>query len=315
MKRVLSAVFAAFFIYSATAQADPILLDKVMAIVNKEVITWSDLYKAMEFEAGGEVKAMKTEEKRKFFKVNEMTFLDVLIDMKLQLQAAEKSGVRASKEDVDRAMEGIKKKYSMTDEAFAKAIRGEGFTLEEYRKKLSDQITISRIVDHEVKSKLIVSEKDIDTYLSDHPSLVSDRDGFDIGHIYLKKSGTRAEVEVKAGEVSKRLKAGEDFSTLARQFSEDGSAKAGGELGFVKRADLSQDFLSVLSSMKEGDVSEPFWSGNGMHIIRLNARMSLKDPKEVRDSVRQRLLEEKFKAEYADWLRGLKEKAYVDIKI
>ncbi|MFA5353132.1 MAG: peptidylprolyl isomerase [Thermodesulfovibrionales bacterium] len=315
MKRVFCAVVAAFFMHISLSHASPILLDKVMAIVNKEVITWSDLYKTMEFEAGPEVKAMSDEEKRRFFKANEMMFLDALVDMRLQLQAAANAGVRAGKEDVDRAVEGIKKKYSMTDEAFIKAIREEGFSPEEYRKKLADQITIARVVDQEIKSKLIVTEKEIDTYLTEHSSLINDSNGFDISHIYLKKSSNRAEVEERAQELYKKIKAGEDFGSLARQHSEDGSAKAGGELGFIKKTDLSKDFLDVLAGLKAGDVSEPFWSGNGMHIIRLNVQRVTKDPKDLREAVRQKLLEEKFKTEYSDWLKGLREKSYVEIKI
>ncbi|GER92968.1 hypothetical protein A45J_0699 [hot springs metagenome] len=298
-----------------TIASSAILLDRVMAIVNKEVITWSDLYKAMEFEATDEIKAMKDDARRKFFKENESIFLESLIDMRLQLQEASREGISASDEDVNRAIENIKKKYSMTDEAFKEAISKEGFTLAEYRKKLSEQITISRIVDHDVKSKILVTEGEIDRYISEHKELEKESEGFNISHIFLRKTDDRKQLEEKAMGIYKKIKAGENFSELAKQYSEDASASMGGELGFIKKSDMSKDFLNILSNMKNGDVSEPFWGENGIHIIRLNEKKEIKGPNELREIVRQRLLEDKFNKEYKNWIKGLREKAYVEIKL
>lgn len=314
IKKILIIACMLVFCYVVVANS-AILLDRVMAIVNKEVITWSDLYKAMEFEATDEIKAMKDEDKRKFFKENEFVFLESLIDMRLQLQEAAKAGISASDEDVNRAIENIKKKYSMTDDAFKDAISKEGFTLAEYRKKLSEQITISRIVDQDVKSKILVTEKEIDKYISEHKEIEKESEGFNISHIFLKKTEDRKQLEEKAMAIYKKIKAGENFSELARQYSEDASASMGGELGFIRKSDLSKDFLNILSKMKAGDVSEPFWGGNGIHILRLNEKREIKGHQELREIVRQRLLEEKFNKEYRNWIKGLREKAYVEIKL
>ncbi|MCL5061737.1 MAG: peptidylprolyl isomerase [Nitrospiraceae bacterium] len=314
IKKILFVVSIILLGYTTFANS-AILLDKVMAIVNKEVITWSDLYKAMGFEATDEIKAMKDEDKRRFFRENESIFLESLIDMRLHLQEAAKAGVSASDEDVNKAIENIQKKYSMTDEAFKDAIGKEGFTIAEYRKKLSEQITISRIVEQDVRSKVLVTEGEIDKYLSENKEMARESDGFNISHIFLKKTDDKKQLEEKAMEIYKKIKAGENFSDLAKQYSEDASARSGGELGFIKKSDMSKDFLDVLSKMKVGDVSEPFWGGNGIHIIRLNDKREIKSPQELREAVRQKLLDEKFSREYKNWIKGLREKAYVEIKI
>lgn len=313
-KKIMFVVCVTVLCYAAIASS-AILLDKVMAIVNKEVITWSDLYKAMEFEATDEIKAMKDEERRRFFKENESVFLESLIDTRLQLQEAAKAGVSASDEDVNRAIENIKKKYSMTDEAFKDAIGKEGFALAEYRKKLSEQITISRIVEHEVRSNILVTEGEIDSYIAGRKDLEKESDGFNISHIFLKRVDDKKQLEEKALEIYKKIKAGESFPEIAKQYSEDTSARSGGELGFIKKSDMSKDFLDVLSKMKVGDVSEPFWSENGIHIIRLNDKKEIKSQQELREIVRQKLLDEKFNKEYRNWIKGLREKAYVEIKL
>lgn len=314
IKKILFVVCVILLGYTPFANS-AVLLDKVMAIVNKEVITWSDLYKAMEFEATDEMKAMKDEDRRRFFKEKESVFLESLIDMRLQLQEAAKAGVSASDEDVSKAIENIKKKYSMMEEAFKSAISKEGFTIAEYRKKLSEQITISRIVEQDVRSKVLVTEGEIDRYLTENKEMAKESDGFNISHIFLRKTEDRKQLEERALEIYKKIKTGENFSELAKQHSEDASARSGGELGFIKKSDMSKDFLNVLSKMKVGDVSEPFWGENGIHIIRLNDKKEITSPQELREAVRQKLLDEKFSREYRDWIKGLREKAYVEIKI
>ncbi len=85
----------------ASAAQSAILLDRVMAIVNKEVITWSDLYREMEFSATDEIKAMKDEDRRSFFRENQMYFLENLIETRLQMQEAAKDGIAVSEADVE----------------------------------------------------------------------------------------------------------------------------------------------------------------------------------------------------------------------
>src|SRR5512140_2837412 len=118
MIRKILSIAIVLILSSVTVANSAILLDKVMAIVNKEVITWSDLYKGMEFDATDEVKSMKSDERRKLFKESEMTFLENMIDTRLQLQEAWRLGISAGDEDVNRAIAGIKSKYALSDETF-----------------------------------------------------------------------------------------------------------------------------------------------------------------------------------------------------
>lgn len=299
----------------APAVQGAIVLDKVMAIVNKEVITWSDLYKGMEFDAAEEIKALKPEDRRRIFKENEMAYLDNLIEMKLQLQEAGRAGISAGKSDVDMAIKSIRDKYSVTDEMFEEMIRKEGFSLAEYRKKLAEQITIGRVVDQEVRSKVLVTEREIDAYLAEHKEAAASSEGFAISHIFLRTTDDKKAVEEKAQDIYKKIKAGESFSDFARQYSEDRSARSGGDLGFIRKSEMSGDFLTVLGPMKAGEVSEPFWSESGMHILKVNEVVAYKTPQELREAIRQKLLNEKFTREYRNWVKGLREKAYVEIKI
>lgn len=316
-KRIIFVILA--LIFWPRLSEGSIILDRIIAIVNKDAITWSELYKAMEFEATDEVKAMKPEDRMKIFRDSEMTFLDNMIDMKLQIQEAAKIGIRATDEEINKAVDGIKSKYSMTDEMFMEALKKEGFTISEYKKKISEQIIINRLIDQEIRSKIIVTEREIDRHISENRDIAKENEGFVISHIFVNAANGEREgrkrAEEKAVDLYRRIKAGEDFSAVARQYSDGSNAASGGELGFIKKSDMSKDFIAVIDSLKEGDISEPFWSGSGFHIIKLTEKRELKTDQQIREMVRQKLLNERFIKDYKSWLRGLRERSYVEIKL
>ncbi|MBF0505825.1 MAG: peptidylprolyl isomerase [Nitrospirae bacterium] len=313
VKKGLVALGLIIAVFISSAQS-AILLDRVIAIVNKEVITWSDVYREMEFNASDAIKAMKEPDRIRFFKDNELSFLDSLIDMKLKLQEAEKDGITVSDNDVETAIKNIKNKYSMTDEMMSESIKKDGFTLATYKKKLAEQILLNRVIEHEVREKILVTERDVDAYLAGHKDAAKDTEGFEISQIFLKKKGDDKQLEEKAQEIYKKLKAGDSFAGLAAQYSDDQNAKNGGELGFVRKCDMSKEFADVCSSIKTGGVSEPISRGDGIYIIRVNEARVFKSQQEFREAIRQKLLNDKFDVDLKSWSRSLREKAYVEVK-
>ncbi|TAL26063.1 MAG: hypothetical protein EPN94_03945 [Nitrospirae bacterium] len=305
------------FMFHSTSQA-AILLDRVVAVVNQEVITWSDLYKAMEFEASDKMKELKDEDKRKIFKENEGVFLESLIDMKLQLQAAKQLGIEATADDVNSAIADIRKKYSLDEPALIESLKKEGFTFDEYKKKIAEQMILSRIVTHQVKSKIVVSESDIEKQMGENKGILADGEAYRIRQIFFKKTDAGADrkaIEQKAEGILKQLKAGEDFAALAKQYSEDPSRKAGGDLGFVKKRYMAKEFIDVISRLKAGEVSQPFWTDRGLHIIRLEEKSEKHSEAELKESIRNKLIEKYSSEKYKSWLRGLRENAYIEIRL
>lgn len=306
-------ILIALSCYSVALAKNSILLDRVIAIVNKEAITWSDLYKAMEFEITESYGNISDEDKKRFFKQNEETFLELLVDMRLQLQEAQRMGIFVSPDEVEKAINSIKIKYSLTDAMFIETLKREGFTLEQYKQKLHEKILASRLIDQEVRSKIVIDEDSINNYISQNKELAMRFEGYNLSHIFIKKSNNKLADEEKARLIYNRLKAGEDFSQIAIKYSEDASARSGGELGIINKADLSNEFAMAISKMKEGDISEPFWSANGLHILKLNAVVTADKSAQIREQVRQKLLEERFNRAYKSWLKGLRERAYIQL--
>lgn len=305
-------LFAFSFTLSSKAATISFLLDRVVAVVDKEVITWSELYRAMEFESGLDFRNVNEADKKKFFKDNEAKFLETLIDRRLQLQAAKKLDISASNEEIKEAIEGIKKKYNLSEKDFNESLKAEGMSIDEYKKRLSEQIILSKVVNQQVRSKIIVSEEEINEYLSKNKG-----SSYKIRQILIKKTKDRDKdsMMAKAQEALSRIRAGEDFSAVAFSLSEDPSAKTGGDLGIIKKELLSREFLDVLSRMNTGDVSEPFLTDKGLHIIKLDERVEAKTQDEMKEMARRKLFENKFNEAYRGWIRSLRERAFIEIRL
>jgi peptidyl-prolyl cis-trans isomerase SurA len=295
-----------------------VMLDRVVAVINKEVITWSELYKMMEYEATEQVNALNDSQRLKVFRQNEALFLEKLIDMRLQLQDAKRLGITVTPEEINEAIGNIKSKYKLTDDSLEEYLRKEGLTFEEYKKRLAEQMILSQYVNMQIRNKIVVSDQEIGTYMQANSGSFRDSDAFKLRQIFLKKSKDDAvnkETEAKADLIMQRLKAGEDFSALAREYSEDKSAKSGGDIGFIERDNLSREFIGMLSNMNAGDFSSPFWTESGLHIIKLDEKISAQNESEIVQSVRKQLTEEKFQEKYRSSIKALREKAHIEIRL
>jgi peptidyl-prolyl cis-trans isomerase SurA len=138
-----------------------IMLDRVVAVVNDEAITWGELYRAMEFEISRDKRSLSVEQKKAIFEENEAIFLENMINTRLQLQEARKHNIGVSDAEVDATIENIKLKYGLDNEEFIKALQADGFTLEDYRERLAEQITIGKLLDFAVQSEIVISDEDL----------------------------------------------------------------------------------------------------------------------------------------------------------
>jgi peptidyl-prolyl cis-trans isomerase SurA len=284
----------------ATSFAD-VVLDRVVAVVNKEVITWSELSRSLEFEVSKQLKGLTDEQKKLVLKENEASFLNSMVDMKLQLQEARRAGITVSDADIDNAVNEIKNKYSMDEETFKTALISEGISLKEYKEQLFEQIMISRVVEQEVRSKIIITDREFEGNENNNTYLYRLRQIF----FQIPAAEDKDSLNKKALTISERLNSGEDFQALARQYSEDPTAETGGDLGFIRKSQMADEFLDALRDMKPGDVSRPFWTERGLHIIKL----------EETRGARETLLEKRFQERYKYWLRGLRERSHIELRL
>lgn len=290
-----------------SASAAGIEMDKVVAVVNKEVITWAELYKTMEFEFGQRINFLNDGEKQDFLKRNEEGYLDSMIDMVLQLQEAQRLNLGCDETEINEAVGSIKKKFAMDDRAFEETLRAEGFTLREYKRKISEQIIIGKLAAREVREKIRISDEDVNKFIEEN-NLRQTEEIYHILQVFIDKK--EEDASQKAHEALRRIRSGEDFLSVAALFS-----GADPDLGLVRRNSLSPVFLSEVDKLAPGEASEPFQSEHGFHVITLQDKIGPDDKAALIQKARKELLETRFEERYKSWLKGLRQKAFVEIRL
>ena len=279
-----------------------IMLDRVVAVVNNEAITWSELYKAMTIELKKRFGPVSSEQKMAVLRNNESSFLENMIDKSLLLQEARKKGLSVQPEEVNKAIQSIRQEHFVSEEELINTVNEEGYTFEEYRSRVSEQILTNRLMQQEVLEKIKVSEDDISKHLKENG--LQNRTQYKVRQIFIGKTQDQGGAEQKMEELQRRVASGEDFGELAMAYSEGPAREQGGYLGYVSPGQLSKEYEDALNAMYPGDVTL-LRSGEGLHLIELE---------EIRD-VQEALKEAFFEDRYGKWLKSLRDNAYIEIKL
>jgi peptidyl-prolyl cis-trans isomerase SurA len=324
MKKTISIIFLVFISLSFQIPVPrnacgAILLDRVVATVNDEVITWSELMSVIAFEGKEYLRGATGEEREKKIREIERPFLNTLIDTKLQVEEAHRIGLGVNDSEIGGAIDEIKKKFNVTDEGFLNSLKAERLTFKDYRARLADQILIQKVVNVAVRSNVVVSDKEIEEYYAANKEKFGDeKENLKIRQILFvapEDDSQKPAVEDRARDIMQRINRGEDFAQLAKEFSEDPSRQFGGDLGYISVGSALKEIEEEAFTLKTGEVSKPFWSPAGLHIIKLEDRIKGEGIERVRDRINAILFQKAFELKYHEWRTGLREKAYIEIKL
>lgn len=332
----------AFFLsmfFLNTSKAYAILLDKVVAVIDKEVITWSELYKTMEFDLKDKTRGMASKDKIEFLKNYEKEFLERMIEIKLLLSYGKKAGITVSDKAIDSAMTDIRNKYNLTEEQFKQAIAHEGFDFDGYREKLGEQIMLARVTNEKINSKVSVSDDEVNSYLNAYSSYsrqstepinsAADNSGYKIRLLQLKIDSPDEidELKKKAYEIVAKVGKGADFASLVQEFSTGPNVSEGGDLGYIQEEDMAPVFFEAVSVLSEGQVSKPFVANDNVNIVQLIDKSGAEGVNtanhEQQDyegnlsfsEAKQMLLKRKAAESYKKWIKSLKENSVIKIML
>ena len=258
----------------APAQLGPVLVDRIVAVVNSEVITQRDLAERMrlvESQLKRQGTALPPQD------VLERQVLERVIMDRLQVQFATQTGVRVDDLQVERTMTVVAEQNKMTLADFRKSIEGRGVPIEKFREDLRSEMMISRLREREVDSKIQVAESDIDNFLQEAQS--SDPAGaqFELSHILVRvpESASPEIVDARLKRTRDALakaQGGADFAQLAGTYSDAPDAPQGGGMGWREQDRLPEIFVTALQKMRPGEVSDILRSPAGFHILKLTDR-------------------------------------------
>ncbi len=250
-------------------------LDRVVAIVEKEVITEVELENSIKQVIKHSKKEGTKEQYEDLVRAN---VLDQLIQRSLIEQYAAQYGMTIEQKKIDAFIENLAKKNKMTIEELKNNIENDGLKFGRFIDNIRYQLLLKKIKKKEISSKINISGFEIDSQL--RKNAVLNPDVYNISHILIQNPNDATPTQTEANyaksmEVYKILLSKKSFEEVAKQYSNDSTAESGGNIGWKKEADLPQLFNDQIATINVGEITKPFKSPNGFHILKINEKKGM----------------------------------------
>ncbi|MBW2570897.1 MAG: peptidylprolyl isomerase [Deltaproteobacteria bacterium] len=297
------------------------IVDRIVAVVNDDIITLFELNQSIKpYE--DKIHALgytEEKERRMVFKVREGV-LSQLIDRKIEDQQIKRSNIKISEEQIDQTIERIKEKNFFTDEDLRLALAKDGLTMEAYRNKIKEEMLGTRLINLEVKSKIVITEEDIAAYYEKHLDTYGGKQKYHLRNILIRipsfaDENKKLEIRAKIDEILKELKAGQSFETMAKNYSGSSTAAEGGDLGLFELESLSPQLQKTIKKMKSGEFTPVLETDQGYQIFFLQEILKTpgKSLEDVSSEIQRILFEENADKKYQEWIEGLRKQSVIKI--
>ena len=299
----------------ATA-VDEHVVDRVVAVVNNDAITLGELQE--------NVIVFRQENRGTTASDDELSrqFLGRLIDLRLQLQEADREKIIVDDAEINEELADRMKRFGAKDlQDLEVMIKAQGISLDAVKKKVAEGLRISKVIRRKVALRISVTEPEVDRHLAENRDKLETGLSYHARHILVTPAGNSdaawEAARIRADLLRTQIIEGADFAEVARQHSRDASAKDGGDLGTLKRGELAQEIEAQILGLNPGDISTPYRSSLGFHIFRLETKEGLEGPglQRVRQQVREILYRQKYEARLEAWLKEIKQRAIIEVRM
>lgn len=306
-----------------TAAAE--VADRIVAVVNDEVITLNELNRAFEPYAKNIAATYRGGNKEAVLLQNKTNLLQRMVDQILIEQEAKKAGMGVATIKDEEAMDVINNmlaKNNVSKAEYLKKLAAEGNTLEAVVKDIKLQMLRMRVLRREVQSKILVTNGEIGEYYNKHRQDYEGKEAVHIKQILLPAAAgldraTRENVRQQAGHLRERIRSGEPFEMLAAQYSKGPAAAQGGDIGFVERGVILPAVEKAAFGLPVGQLSDIIETELGFHIIVVVDKRGagLKPLPAVREEIKSIIEDEKISKKYDEWIDSVRKKSFVDIRL
>lgn len=297
------------------------VVDRIVAVVNDDIITLFELnltFKPYE-EKIRKLGYSTDQEHQMLFKVRE-DMLNRLIYQKLQDQEVERLKIKIDESDIDQTIERIKEENFYTDEDLRLSLANEGITMEEYRKKIKEQILRTKLINFNVRSKVVITEEDITSYYKNHPDKYGGKKKYHLYNIIIKvplfaDEREKDKIKARMDEILTELKAGKSFETMAKTYSESSLDAGGGDLGLFRLDELSPQLQHTIKEMKAGEFTPVLDTDQGFQIffVKEIVETSGKPLEEVSPEIEKILFNEIVEKKFQSWLEELRNQSVIKV--
>jgi peptidyl-prolyl cis-trans isomerase SurA len=298
---------------------DEEVADRVIAVVNNDAITLSELQETI---------AAYRSENRQASSAGPSDvelakqFLPRLIDSRLQLQEADREKITVEDHEVAEEIAERIKRYNATSvEEFEKLLKEQGISMDAVRRRVREALRLQKVVRRKVVLRVSVTDTEIVQYVEENRQKLETGLSYHARHLLVVPEGAGDAAwegaRIKAEMLRAQILDGGDFVAIARQYSQDASAKDGGDLGTLKRGELAQDIEAEILRLEPGQLSPPHRSGLGYHVFRLESKDSLEGDGLIRikQQVREILFRQKYEARLEAWLKEIKQRAIIEVRM
>jgi peptidyl-prolyl cis-trans isomerase SurA len=307
-------------VFSRPAAASE-LIDRIVAVVNDDIVLLSELRQRIE-PYRQQIQSMgysMAQQQQMLFKVRD-EIIDRLIDEKLTDQQVAQRQIVVSDSEVDASIERIKEMRAITDEQLRAALDNQGVAMDAYRQQVREQLLRSKLLDYEIKSKIVITESDIKTYYDEHRKDYAGEKKYHLRNIIMRvpaaaSQAEKAAVYARMESVRSELSAGADFPKMARTYSESSLAADGGDLGLFRLDELAPILQPVIESTAPGTFTPILDTDQGYQIFFVQ-RIVETPPKpietvsrEIEKKLYDAIVDEKFK----EWLDSLRQQSHIKV--
>ncbi|MBU4420482.1 MAG: peptidylprolyl isomerase [Proteobacteria bacterium] len=291
-------------------------IDKV-AIVNGSVITGEEFNRELS-QVKQKISQQEIEIASPQLEGIRNEILDNLIDLELLFQESRNNGIKVEKEAIDSQMKSLKQKFP-NDAEFENFLSELKLSESNLKLKIKKGIAIQELVETQIAQKIKISDEESKVFYDANPDLFKQPEQVKASHILIKID--KGADEVKKSEATKKIKAiqlklkkGEDFAALAKEFSECPSKNNGGDLGYFQRGQMVKSFEDVAFALKTEEVSDIVETQFGYHIIKVVDKTPEKTIayENVKEDLAQHLKQEKTKEEVKIYIQKLREKSKIE---
>ena len=294
-------------------------VDRIVAIVNNDIITLYELNQSLQPYAE-RIKGLGYSSKQEhtmLFKVRE-EILRKLVDEKIEDQQIKRFNIVVSEQEADQTIERIKENNYLTEEEFREGLKAEGFTMDEYRERLKENLRRSKLVNREIKSKIVITNEDIKTYYDSHSEKYGGETKYHLRNILMRVDPLAAAIEKRRVKedmeaVLAKIKEGEPFENMVAAYSESPLASEGGDLGLFTLDKLSPTLRKAVKDLKAGELTPVLDTEHGYQIFLVQEVMQtpVKPLDQVTPEIERILFDKIADERFQAWLEELREDSLI----
>ncbi len=297
-------------IFFSAAQAQTKVIDRIVAIVDNEIITQVQLEKTIaSYKKQIQASRLSSDQREQAMEKLKKNMLSQMIDRSLARQEARKYRIEVSDKEVDAAMESMRVQSHLTPAQFAMALESEGISLKDYKAQIRQEILQSRLVNQVVRSKVVVTESDIRQYYDEHILDYQKPETYILSNILVQDKDL-------AHRIRSQLDEKKDFAGLAREYSISANGTDGGKLGSFTMDSFSPVIREAVQKLKKSDYSQVLETGQGYQIFLVEDIIPAggKPLDQVKEDIHNILYKKAEKEKFTSWIASLKQHAHIEIK-